>query len=48
VNQQPIEIFEVVTTTYLHGKGFSGKGLFAELVDKFLAIVLPALSTPHY
>jgi len=48
VNQQPIEISEVVTTTYLHGPGFSGKGLVADLVNKFFAIVLPALSTPRY
>jgi hypothetical protein len=45
---QPIEISEVVTTMYLHGTGFSGKGLVAELVNKFSAIVLPVLSTPCY
>jgi hypothetical protein len=48
VNQQPIEIYEVVTTTYLYGTGFSGKSLVAELVNKFSAIVLPAFSTPCY
>lgn len=48
MNQQQIEISEVVTTIYLHGTGFSGKGLAAEFVNKFSAIVLPALSTPRY
>jgi hypothetical protein len=33
---------------YLHGTGFSGKGLVAELIKKFSAILLPALSTPCY